>query len=61
VNKFRRSFSLVSLLMVVFLLAGCSFGGDGKKEEFKLDITVTLEEGGEGKVQDVVLLLAVRL
>ena len=54
-NKFRRSFSLVSLLMVVFLLAGCSFGGDGKKEEFKLDITVTLEEGGEGKVQDVEL------
>jgi len=43
--------------MVVFLLAGCSFGGDGKKEEFKLDITVTLEEGGEGKVQDVVLVV----
>ena len=56
-NKFRRSFSLVSLLMVVFLLAGCSFGGDGKKEELKLDITVTLEEGGEGKVQDVVLVV----
>jgi hypothetical protein len=43
--------------MVVFLLAGCSFGGDGKKEELKLDITVTLEEGGEGKVQDVVLVV----
>jgi hypothetical protein len=43
--------------MVVFLLAGCSFGGDGKKEDLKLDITVTLEEGGEGKVQDVVLVV----
>jgi len=54
VNKFRRSFSLVSLLMVVLLLTGCIQIGKGK-EEFKLTFTVTLEEGGEGKVDDVTL------
>jgi len=54
VNKFRRSFSLVSLLMVVLLLTGCIPWGKGK-DEFTLTFAVTLEEGGEGKLEEVVL------
>jgi hypothetical protein len=54
VKKFRHHFSLAALLMVVVLLAGC-IGGETAKEEYTLNITVKLAEGGEGKVEDVAL------
>jgi len=54
VKKFRHHFSLAALLMVVVLLAGC-IGGETAKEEYTLNITVKLAEGGEGKVEDVSL------
>lgn len=54
-KSFKRHYMLVAVLMMAVLLTGC-FGG-GKTEEFKLDITVTLD-GGEGQVDKVALLVA---
>lgn len=56
-KSFRKHYLLVAVLMVTVLLTGCF--GASKDEEFKLDITVTLD-GGEGKVEDVALLVGTK-
>lgn len=57
-KSFRKHYLLVAVLMVTVLLTGC-LGKGTKTEEFKLDITVTLD-GGEGKVEDVALLVGTK-
>ena len=56
-KSFRKHYLLVAVLMVTVLLTGCF--GASKDEEFELDITVTLD-GGEGKVEDVLLLVGTK-